>query len=77
MSAAKLRVVSAKELISILERLGFQRRAYGATSHVRYIHPDGRRTTIPIHKGHDIGRGLLRKILRDIELSPDEFSELL
>jgi predicted RNA binding protein YcfA (HicA-like mRNA interferase family) len=32
---------------------------------------------IPIHSGQDIGRGLLRKILKDIEMPPDEFKELL
>jgi predicted RNA binding protein YcfA (HicA-like mRNA interferase family) len=48
-----------------------------ATGHRRYVHPDGRRTTVPFHAGQDIGRGLLRKILKDIELSPEEFKKLL
>jgi len=33
--------------------------------------------TVPIHPGKEIGRGLLRKILRDAELSVDEFLALL
>ena len=37
-------------------------------SHWQVEHPDGRRTTVPVHKGRDIGPGLLRKILRDIEM---------
>jgi predicted RNA binding protein YcfA (HicA-like mRNA interferase family) len=73
----KLPVVTSRQLIAVLERLGFRHRPLGATSHRRYIHPDGRRTTVPVHKGQDIGRGLLRKILKDIELSPSEFVELL
>jgi len=40
-------------------------------------HPDGRVVTIPVHSGQDIGRGLLRKILRDAELTWEEFLELL
>jgi len=32
-------------------------------------HPDGRVTTVPVYKGQNIGRGLLRKILRDTELN--------
>jgi predicted RNA binding protein YcfA (HicA-like mRNA interferase family) len=32
---------------------------------VRWRHPDGRVTTVPNHA--EIGRGLLAKILRDIE----------
>ena len=35
-------------------------------------HPDGRVTSVPVHQGQDIGRGLLRKILRDVDLSADE-----
>ena len=34
-------------------------------------HSDGR--VVPVHPGRDIGRGLLRKILRDAELTRDEF----
>ena len=37
----------------------------------------GRVVTVPSHQSQDIGRGLLRKILRDAELSPDDLRELL
>ncbi len=46
-------------------------------SHFRYKHPDGRKTTVPMHKGKDISRGLLRKILRDIDISVEELRKLL
>ncbi len=72
-----LPMVTAKEMAAILERLGFQVRPLGGTGHRRYVHPDGRRTMIPFHAGQDIGRGLLRKILRDVELAPEEFKQLL
>ena len=59
-----------------LARAGFQQvRQKG--SHIRLRHPDGRVVTVPAHGTHDIGRGLLRKILRDAEIAPDEFLELL
>jgi hypothetical protein len=29
-----------------------------------------------VHKGEDIGRGLLRQILRDLDLTPAEFGKL-
>jgi predicted RNA binding protein YcfA (HicA-like mRNA interferase family) len=45
-------------------------------SHVRMKHPDGRVVTVPVHAGRDIGRGLLRKILRDAELTREAFLEL-
>ena len=71
---SKLPVVSARELERVLRGLGFEIvRQRG--SHVFYRHPDGRTTTIPHHRGRDIARPLIREILREIELSPDEFRE--
>ena len=60
----------------MLEKLGFEPiRQKG--SHIFYQHPDGRATVVPVHRGEDLGRGLLRSILRDIEIPRDEFLELL
>jgi predicted RNA binding protein YcfA (HicA-like mRNA interferase family) len=73
---AKLPILKADELIRALERAGFQIiRQRG--SHVRMKHPDGRIVTVPVHPGRDIGRGLLRKILRDAELTRAAFIALL
>ena len=71
-----LPIVNSRQLISTLERTGFEIvRQRG--SHVRLKHPNGRVVTVPLHSGRDIGRGLLRKILRDAKLSREEFIELL
>jgi predicted RNA binding protein YcfA (HicA-like mRNA interferase family) len=65
-------MLTAREVIRALERAGFQlQRQTG--SHARLRHTDGRTVTVPIHAGQDIGRGLLRKILRDADLSREEF----
>jgi predicted RNA binding protein YcfA (HicA-like mRNA interferase family) len=73
---AKLPILRANELIRALEGAGFQIiRQRG--SHVRMKHPDGRIVTVPVHPGQDIGRGLLRKILRDAELTREAFIALL
>lgn len=71
----KLSPISAKELIKILEKQGFEV-VHQKGSHVRLKHPDGRRTTVPMHSGENIGVGLLRKILRDVNLSRDEFKKI-
>lgn len=72
----KLPIVTADKTVKALEKFGFQRiRQKG--SHLRMKHEDGRVVTIPIHTGKTLGRGLLRKILRDAELSVEEFIELL
>ncbi|MGA8848737.1 MAG: hypothetical protein WB564_02795 [Dehalococcoidia bacterium] len=31
---------------------------------------------MPIHKGRDLGKGILRKILKDAKISVDEFEKL-
>ena len=54
-------------VIRILKKLGFKPiRQKG--SHIYFKHPDGRATVVPYHKGEDISRGLIKKILQDIEI---------
>jgi predicted RNA binding protein YcfA (HicA-like mRNA interferase family) len=72
----QLPILNSRKLIAALERAGFVVvRQKG--SHARLQHADGRVVTVPGHPGQDVGRGLLRKILRDAELSRDEFIDLL
>lgn len=73
---AKLALLSPKELAKILEKLGFeQTRQRG--SHVRFVHPDGRKTTVPFHAGREIGPGLLNKIMKkDLQITREEFEKL-
>jgi predicted RNA binding protein YcfA (HicA-like mRNA interferase family) len=60
----------------LLLKLGFQKvRQKG--SHVFYRHPDGRTTSVPHHPGRDLARPLIKEILREIELSVDEYNEYL
>lgn len=68
----RLPALKAQDIVRILLRLGFKSiRQKG--SHIFFQHPDGRTTLVPRHGGEDIGRGLLRQILREIEISPEEF----
>jgi predicted RNA binding protein YcfA (HicA-like mRNA interferase family) len=73
----KLPVISGKDFIKILEKAGFiVIRING--SHHRMKHPDGRITTIPVHKNEALPKGLLRKILReDLEMSVETLHELI
>lgn len=69
--------VKAKELIRVVIKLGFKFRDQSG-SHAVYMHPDGRRTTIPIHPTQTIGIGLLIKIIKkDPQISKNEFIKLL
>lgn len=77
MSGGDLPVLRSSELIHALERMGFALARKTPGSHQRYVHPDGRRTTVPVHEGKSIGRGLLRKILKDVGVTADELAEYL
>jgi len=72
----RLPILTARTLEKILYNLGFERvRQKG--SHVFYRHPDGKATTIPHHPGRDLARPLLREILREIDLTPEQFLDKL
>jgi predicted RNA binding protein YcfA (HicA-like mRNA interferase family) len=70
---SRLPLLSARELIDILFRLGFVlKRQKG--SHKFFQHTDGRTTVIPDHGKEKIDRGLLNKIIKqDLMMSIDEF----
>ena len=68
--------IKGRELVRALEKAGFVlERTRG--SHTFLKHPDGRATTVPIHSGETIGPGLLRAILRDVELTVENLTQLL
>jgi len=70
-----LKPLSANKVIKVLDKLGFKIiRKKG--SHVILKHPDGRVIIVPVHKGEKIGRGLLRKIIKDAKISKDEFMKM-
>ena len=73
---SRLPILSGNKIIRVLKKFGFEPiRQKG--SHVFMKHLDGRATVIPVHKGDDIDRGLLRKILKDAEISSYEFAKML
>jgi len=65
-----------REIIGALKRGGFLvRRIKG--SHHFLQHIDGRATVVPVHAGEIIGPGLFNQILRDVDLTSEEFRKLL
>lgn len=70
----RLPVIKHRIMEKVLLNLGFEFiRQKG--SHAFYKHPDGRTTTVPKHQGRDLARPLIREILREIEISVDDFIE--
>ena len=74
---SRLPVISGEKAVKCFEKLDYVVvRQKG--SHIRMRHKSGKSKkplTIPKHKV--LGKGLLRKLLRDAEISVDEFNELL
>ncbi len=72
---SRLAPVSHRIVFKVLKKLGFVcvRQKGG---HTIWAHEDGRITVVPVHGRETIGKGLLAKILDDIELSLSEFDRL-
>jgi predicted RNA binding protein YcfA (HicA-like mRNA interferase family) len=58
------------------KRAGFKVVRIRGSHHV-LRHPDGRGTSVPVHRNQDVRIGTLRGILRDCGLTADEFLNLL
>ena len=73
----KLPRVNCDQLVRALRRAGFEeRRQRGSHLHLRR-QSDGKRVTVPVHKGRIVPIGTLQAILRDAGISNEEFRELL
>ncbi len=72
----KLPIIKAKELIRILNRLGFLK-FHQAGSHAQFKNPEGRKVTVPIHQSKEIGKKTLKGIINDLNITVDEFIKIL
>lgn len=72
---AKLPVLRPREVVRRLELLEF-REVRQRGSHKQFRHADGRATTVPFHPGRDISPILLRRIAKDVGISPEELVEV-
>lgn len=75
--APKLPSVTGANLVRALKRAGwYEIRQQG--SHIMLGHTDNPKLiVVPVHKGHDVKKGLLADILKDVGLSSDDLRRLL
>jgi predicted RNA binding protein YcfA (HicA-like mRNA interferase family) len=72
---SKLPRLRGREVVRSLRKAGFEVvRVRGSHHFIR--HADGRATVVPVHAGEQIGPGLLTTILRDCELTVEQFKDL-
>jgi predicted RNA binding protein YcfA (HicA-like mRNA interferase family) len=68
--------VTGKKLLQALLRNGYSvSRIVGSHHFVR--HPRGRTTVIPVHSSRNVPLGTLRKILKDLQMSPQGLRRIL
>ena len=65
------------ELVRALEKLGFEAQRQKGSHLTMRRESDGRRATVPIHKGRDIPNGTLRGILKDADVTAEQLLEVL
>jgi predicted RNA binding protein YcfA (HicA-like mRNA interferase family) len=68
----RLPTVTAQKLLKAVYKLGFSTH-HQTGSHIQLKHPDGKRTTVPYHAKKDIRKGTLRAIIRDLDITVEEF----
>ncbi len=73
----KFPVISGDKAVKCFEKLGYEvSRQKG--SHIRLHHKyDSKKKPLTIPRHKELGRGLLRKLVRDAELSLEKLIELL
>jgi len=73
----KLPRIDCQKLIRALEQAGFVRKRQKGSHLHMWREADKKRVTVPVHKGKTVPQGTLRAILRDADISVEEFLELL
>lgn len=63
--------VPGDKVVKALQRHGFVVARIAGSHHVMR-HPDGRGTTVPVHRGQDVAKGTLRGILRDVGMTASQ-----
>lgn len=69
--------VTCDELVRVLKKAGFVEKRQKCSHLTMWRESDKRRATVPIHSGREVLIGTLRGILRDADISADDFRALL
>ncbi len=71
---SQLPIISGDNFVNAVHKIGY-RWEHTEGSHMILFHPSKGRLSVPRHK--ELGRGLLRALIRDSGLTKDEFLALL
>lgn len=73
----KFPILTALKLIKILKKEGFTLIRSSGSHQTFYNESTKKIVAIPVHRGHDLGRGITRAIIEDAGYAEDEFLRLL
>lgn len=68
--------LTAKEIITLLEKLGFYLSRQSG-SHKIYKNKEGKRATVPFHAGKILHPKVLKSIMRDADIKEEQLEKLL
>ncbi len=72
----RLSPLKSRQVIRKLQKLGFVGPIAGGR-HARMVYPQtGQIIPIPMHKGKDVSVGLIRAIIREVGITPEEWLRL-
>ena len=71
---AFLPILKSEKIIRLIQKKGFIK-VRQSGSHAIFKHPDGRWTSVPIHR-KTVGKGLLSKILQDVKIKPEDLRKI-
>lgn len=72
----RLTPLKAREVIEKLRALGFNG-PFAGGRHSRMVHPEtGKIIPIPMHGSKDVSVGLIRAIIREVGITPDDWLKL-
>jgi len=71
-----LPVVAAQDCIAVLRKFGYEV-ARQKGSHVRLVCSGRNPVSVPVHQGQTLKRGTLRAILREADISVEDFVAVL
>jgi predicted RNA binding protein YcfA (HicA-like mRNA interferase family) len=72
--STKQPTANAKQVIKALEKKGFIFKRQSG-SHAIYANAEGKRVTVPVHGKKELGKGLLRQIMKDGDLSNEDIEQ--
>jgi len=70
----KLPRLTARQIIRVLEKAGFSL-ARQSGSHMIYRNASGKRVTVPFHASKILHPKVLKSIMRDADLTPEDLKE--